>query len=123
MSRNQKDLQDAIIEIKKLRKDFYENVFVPGTNDSFNESLAKALRVSDFLELGELFAKDALNRTESCGGHFREEYQSKEGVALRDDKKFTFVSAWEFKGEPSDAKLHKEKLLFDNVELKTRSYK
>ena len=123
MSRNQKDLQDAIIEIKKLRKDFYENVFVPGTNDSFNESLAKALRVSDFLELGELFAKDALNRTESCGGHFREEYQSKEGEALRDDKKFTFVSAWEFKGEPSDAKLHKEKLSFDNVELKTRSYK
>ena len=75
------------------------------------------------MELGELFAKDALNRTESCGGHFREEYQSKEGEALRDDKKFTFVSAWEFKGEPSDAKLHKEKLSFDNVELKTRSYK
>jgi len=123
MSRNQKGLKDAITEIKKLRKDFYENVSVPGTNDSFNESLAKALRVSDFLELGELFAKDALIRTESCGGHFREESQSKEGEALRDDKKFTFVSAWEFKGEPSDAKLHKEKLSFDNVELKTRSYK
>ena len=123
MSRNEKNLNDAIHEIKQLRKEFYKNVYVPGTNESFNESLAKALRVSDFLELGELFAKDALVRTESCGGHFREESQSKEGEALRDDKKFTFVSAWEYNGEPSNAKLNKESLSFENVELKTRSYK
>ncbi|MBK56854.1 MAG: succinate dehydrogenase flavoprotein subunit [Flavobacteriaceae bacterium] len=123
MSRNEKNLNDAIDEIKELRKEFYKNVYVPGTNESFNESLAKALRVSDFLELGELFAKDALVRTESCGGHFREESQSKEGEALRVDKKFTFVSAWEYNGEPSNAKLNKESLSFENVELKTRSYK
>ena len=123
MSRNVKNLKEAISEIKKLREDFYNDVFVPGTNESFNESLAKALRVADFLELGELFAKDALTRTESCGGHFREESQTPEGEALRDDKNFTFVSAWEYCGEPSNAKLHKENLSFSNVELKTRSYK
>ena len=123
MSRNAKNLKEAISEIKKLREDFYKDVYVPGTNESFNESLAKALRVADFLELGELFAKDALTRTESCGGHFREESRTPEGEALRDDKNFTFVSAWEYKGEPSDAKLHKEELSFSNVELKTRSYK
>ena len=85
--------------------------------------MAKALRVADFLELGELFAKDALERTESCGGHFREESQTAEGEALRDDKNFTFVSAWEHNGEPSKAKLHKEVLEYENIELKTRSYK
>ena len=85
--------------------------------------MAKALRVADFLELGELFAKDALERTESCGGHFREESQTPEGEALRDDKNFNFVSAWEYKGEPSKAKLHKETLKYENIELKTRSYK
>jgi len=123
MSRNEKGLKEAIIDIQNLRKDFYENVYVPGTNDSFNEPLAKALRVADFLELGELFAKDALERTESCGGHFREESQTPEGEAMRDDKNFTFVSAWECKGNPSEAKLHKEKLVYENIELKTRSYK
>ena len=123
MSRNEKGLKEAINEIKSLRKDFYKNVLVPGTANSFNESLAKATRVSDFLELGELFAKDALERTESCGGHFREESQSKEGEALRDDKNFTFVSAWEYNGEPSNALLHKEDLRYENIELKTRSYK
>ena len=110
-------------EVKALREEFYKDVFVPGTADSFNEPLAKALRVADFLELGELFAKDALERTESCGGHFREESQSQEGEALRDDANFTFVSAWEYKGEPSEAKLHKEALIYENIELKTRSYK
>ncbi|MDG1031442.1 MAG: fumarate reductase/succinate dehydrogenase flavoprotein subunit [Flavobacteriaceae bacterium] len=92
MSRNEKELKQAIEEIQLLRKDFYKNVSVPGSKDSFNEPLAKAVRVSDFLELGELFAKDALERSESCGGHFREESQTKEGEALRDDKNFTFVS-------------------------------
>ena len=123
MSRNEKELKEAIIEIQELRDDFYKNVFVPGKNESFNEPLAKALRVADFLELGELFAKDALERTESCGGHFREESQTQEGEAMRDDKNFTFVSAWEYKGIPSDAKLHKEQLSYNNIELKTRSYK
>jgi succinate dehydrogenase / fumarate reductase flavoprotein subunit len=123
MSRNEKDLKSAIKEIQELRDDFYKNVRVPGTADSFNEELAKAGRVADFLELGELFAKDALDRFESCGGHFREESQTPEGEALRDDKNYTFVSAWEYKGKPSDAVLHKEELTYDNIELKTRSYK
>jgi len=123
MSRNEKGLKDAIKEIKELREDFYKNVNVPGRTDEFNEQLAKAGRVADFLELGELFAKDALERSESCGGHFREESQTPEGEALRDDKNFTFVSAWEFKGAPSKAKLHKEQLKYEEIEVKTRSYK
>ena len=123
MSRNQNDLVDAINEIKKLRKDFYKNVNVTGKIGEYNEELAKAVRVADFLELGELFAKDALERNESCGGHFREEYQTKDGEAIRDDKNFKFVSAWEYVGEPSDAKLHKEDLKYEEIEVKTRSYK
>ena len=123
MSRNIKGLKEAITEIKALREDFYKNVKVPGTTSEFNPELAKAARVADFLELGELFAKDALERNESCGGHFREESQTPEGEALRDDENFTFVSAWEYKGEPSKAKLHKEQLDFEEIEVKTRSYK
>jgi len=123
MSRNQNDLVDAINEIKKLRNDFYKNVNVTGKITEYNEELAKAVRVADFLELGELFAKDALERNESCGGHFREEYQTKDGEAIRDDKNFKFVSAWEYVGEPSDAKLHKEDLKYEEIEVKTRSYK
>ena len=123
MSRNEKELKQAIDDIKSLRKDFYENVKVPGKSDEFNEELAKAGRVADFLELGELFAKDALERTESCGGHFREESQTPEGEALRDDEYFNFVSAWKYNGEPSDAELIKEKLYYQEIEVKTRSYK
>ena len=123
MSRNEKGLKAAIKEIKQLREDFYKNVNVPGRINEFNEQLAKAGRVADFLELGELFAKDALERTESCGGHFREESQTPDGEALRDDKNFTFVSAWEYKGEPSKAKIHKEDLKYEEIEVKTRSYK
>lgn len=123
MSRNAKGLQEAIDEISALRADFWENVKIPGSSDSKNQELEKAGRVADFLELGELFAKDALNRNESCGGHFREEYQTPEGEALRDDKNFKYVSAWEYKGEPKDAVLHKEALTYENIELKTRSYK
>ena len=123
MSRNEKGLKAAIKEIKQLREDFYKNVNVPGRINELNEQLAKAARVADFLELGELFAKDALERTESCGGHFREESQTPEGEALRDDKNFTFVSAWEYKGEPSKAKIHKEYLKYEEIEVKTRSYK
>ncbi|MFL2622242.1 MAG: fumarate reductase/succinate dehydrogenase flavoprotein subunit [Flavobacteriaceae bacterium] len=122
MARNKKDLEAAIEEISALRKDFYKNVLVPGSADEFNEELAKAGRVADFLELGELFAKDALIREESAGGHFREEYQTPEGEAKR-RKEFQFVSAWEFKGEPKDAVLHKEELVYENIEVKERSYK
>ena len=122
MARNKKDLESAIEEISALRKDFYKNVLVPGSADEFNEELAKAGRVADFLELGELFAKDALVREESAGGHFRDEYQTPEGEAKR-RKKFQFVSAWEFKGEPKDAVLHKEELVYENIEVKERSYK
>jgi len=123
MSRNTTGLNEAIAEISALREDFYKNVNVPGTLNEFNEQLAKAGRVADFLELGELFAKDALERNESCGGHFREESQTPEGEAKRDDENFTFVSAWEYKGEPAKAKLHKEVLKYEAIEVKTRSYK
>ena len=127
MSRNEKDLKEAIEEISALREDFWNNVKVPGTKDTLNQELEKAGRVADFLELGELFAKDALDRRESCGGHFREESVeldgAQKGEALRDDKNFKYVSAWEYKGAPKEALLHKEELNFENIELKTRSYK
>ena len=123
MSRNEKELKEAISEIKALREAFWKEVRVPGIMNSMNPELEKAMRVADFLELGELFAKDALHRNESCGGHFREEYQTEEGEALRDDKNFMYTAAWEYKGEPSDAVLHKEELQYDNIEVKTRSYK
>jgi succinate dehydrogenase / fumarate reductase flavoprotein subunit len=123
MARNVNGLKEAIAEIAELRADFWQNVKVPGTMDNMNQELEKAGRVADFLELGELFAKDALERNESCGGHFREEYQTPEGEALRDDKNFKYVAAWEYKGEPKDAVLHKEELKYENIELKTRSYK
>ena len=122
MARNKKDLESAIKEISALRRDFWKNVKVPGSQDEFNEELAKAGRVADFLELGELFAKDALEREESCGGHFREEYQTNEGEATR-KKEFQFVSAWEYVGEPKNAILHKEQLKYKNIEVKERSYK
>lgn len=123
MARNAKGLTDAIEEIAALREEFYKEVRVPGTADSFNPELAKAGRVADFLELGELFAKDALHRNESCGGHFREEYQTEDGEAQRDDENFAYVAAWEYKGKPSDAVLHKEPLIYENIKLATRSYK
>lgn len=123
MARNEKGLKEAIQEIKEIREQFWKEVTVPGSADSINQELEKAGRVADFLELGELFAKDALERNESCGGHFREEYQTEEGEAVRDDKNFTYAAAWEYKGEPSEAKLHKEELKYENIELKTRSYK
>ncbi len=123
MSRNAAELKEAINEIAELREDFWKNVKVPGTADTKNAELEKAGRVADFLELGELFAKDALHREESCGGHFREEYQTPDGEALRDDENFKYVAAWEYTGKPSDAVLHKEELIFENIELKTRSYK
>ncbi len=123
MSRNAEGLKEAIQEIKALREEFKTGVKVPGSLTEMNPELEKAGRVADFLELGELFAKDALHREESCGGHFREEYQTEEGEALRDDENFMYVAAWEYTGEPGDAILHKEDLVYENIEVKTRSYK
>jgi succinate dehydrogenase / fumarate reductase flavoprotein subunit len=123
MARNAKGLTEAIEEIAALREEFYKDVKVPGSANEFNQELEKATRVADFLELGELFAKDALHRNESCGGHFREEYQTEEGEALRDDENFAYVAAWEYKGKPSDAVLHKEPLVYENIKLVQRSYK
>ncbi|MFT6278133.1 MAG: succinate dehydrogenase / fumarate reductase flavoprotein subunit, partial [Flavobacteriales bacterium] len=123
MARSEKGLKYAIAEIQKLREEFYQDVKVPGTINSFNPELDKAGRVSDFLELGELMCLDALERNESCGGHFREEYQTQEGEALRDDVNYKYVSAWEYTGKPSEAKLNKEELKYENIELKQRSYK
>lgn len=123
MSRNEKDLKIAIKEIQDLRDDFHKNVNVPGSKNEFNEQLAKAVRVSDFLELAELFAIDALERKESCGGHFREEFQTEDGEAIRDDSNFKFVSAWEYNSSPSKPILHKEDLKYEEIEIKTRSYK
>jgi len=127
MSRNAKDLTEAMVEIKALREDFWKNVMVPGDANEMNPELEKAGRVADFLELGELFAKDALNREESCGGHFREESVEldgeQKGEAKRKDDEYAYTAAWEYKGEPGDAVLHKEELEFKDIELKQRSYK
>ena len=123
MSRNKKDLKSAIIEIKQLKEDFWRNVFVPGKSNELNTELEKAGRVADFIELGELMIRDALDRNESCGGHFREEYQTTEGEALRDDENYTFVSAWEHKGKDKDPIRHKEDLKYDVVKPTQRSYK
>jgi succinate dehydrogenase / fumarate reductase flavoprotein subunit len=127
MSRNEKGLKEAMAEIKSLREEFWKDVSVPGNANEMNPELEKAGRVADFLELGELFAKDALIREESCGGHFREESAEEsgpqKGEAKRNDEDFAFVSAWEYKGEPADALLHKEELEFNDIELKQRSYK
>ena len=127
MSRNEKGLKKAINDIASLRKNFWQSVKIPGDQHSLNSELEKAGRVADLLELGELFAKDALERNESCGGHFREESVEidgeQKGEAKRDDKNHTHVSAWEYTGEPSQAILHKEQLEFNDIELKQRSYK
>lgn len=123
MARNAEGLKEAINEIRELRDLFWKDVKVPGSMDEFNPELEKASRVADFLELGELMAMDALDRNESCGGHFREESQTEEGEALRKDAEYAYVAAWEYSGQPSEPMLHKEDLKFENIELKTRSYK
>jgi succinate dehydrogenase / fumarate reductase flavoprotein subunit len=123
MARNAEGLKEAIAEIQEIRKEFWANVRVPGSANEFNPELDKAGRVADFLELGELMCYDALNRNESCGGHFREESQTEEGEALRDDDNFAFVSAWEFAGEGKEPILNKEELVYENIKLVQRSYK
>jgi len=123
MERNEKDLKEAIEDIKKIRKEFWEDVKIPGDKDSLNVELEKANRVADFLEIGELMARDALVRDESCGGHFRAEHKTEEGEAKRNDKDFMFVSVWEYKGDDEEPVLHKEYLEYEEAEVKTRNYK
>jgi succinate dehydrogenase / fumarate reductase flavoprotein subunit len=123
MGRNAEGLKRAIGAISQIRQEYWENLKIPGRSDTLNKYLEFASRVADYLELGELMARDALLREESCGGHFREEYQTEEGEALRNDEEFSFVAAWEFTGVGSEPELHKEELTFENVQLATRSYK
>ena len=123
MGRTEATLSKAIAEIPRIRDEFWNNVRVLGDDTSMNQSLEKAGRVADFLEFGELMCRDALHRNESCGGHFREEYQSEDGEAQRDDENFAYVAAWEWTGVGNDPNLHKEQLEFENVHLATRSYK
>jgi len=123
MSRSGEGLRKAISMIQDLRAEFWSDVRIPGRTNGLNPELEKAGRVADFLEQGELMCRDALDRNESCGGHFREEYRTEEGEALRDDENYTYVSAWKYNGENADPEVIKQALDFDNVELKTRSYK
>ena len=123
MSRNEENLKKALIDIKTLKDSFWSDVKVPGNQNGINLELEKAGRVADFIELGELMIRDALSRNESCGAHFREEFQTSEGEALRDDENFNFVSAWESQGDSNEPKLHKEKLEFETVTPTQRSYK
>ncbi len=123
MSRNKEGLEHAIEEIRKLRGSFWDDLRVPGEADDLNPELQKAFRVADFLELGELMARDALDREESCGGHFREEYQTGEGEALRKDDEYAYVAAWKYEGDNQPPSLHKESLHFEAIELKQRNYK
>jgi len=123
MARTAAGLQEALREIPALREEFWGNARIPGGNTTLNQTLEHALRVADFLELGELMCHDALHREESCGGHFREEYQTEDGEALRNDEKFAYVAAWEYTGDGSTPCLHKEWLEFENVKLAQRSYK
>ena len=125
MARNSAGLREAISRIPQLREEFWKDVRVPGTGDDFNKSLERGGRVADFLEFGELMCLDALARDESCGGHFREEHQTPDGEALRDDANFAAVFAWEYQGNGVSAapQLHREPLNFETVELAQRSYK
>ncbi|MDE7134231.1 MAG: fumarate reductase/succinate dehydrogenase flavoprotein subunit [Rikenellaceae bacterium] len=123
MARNKAGLTKAITEIAALRQEFWKDVKVPGSTDEFNQELEKAIRLSDFLELGELMARDALHREESCGGHFREEHQTEDGEAKRDDKKFNYVAVWEYKGEDKAPVMQKEELVFEYIKVAQRNYK
>jgi len=123
MARDEQGLKDALKAIAELKKDFYANVNVPGDKYEFNQELEKALRLEDFFEIGELMARDALNRNESCGGHFRVESQTEEGEAKRDDQNYMYVAAWEYKGEGVEPELHKEPLKYEFIKVATRNYK
>ena len=116
-------MQQAIDKIKTIKKDFWENVFIPGKSDDLNVELEKALRVADFIEIGNLMARDALQREESCGGHFREEYQTPEGEALRNDEEFAYAACWKYMGENADPVMLKEKLDYEFIQRQQRNYK
>ncbi|MCI5064494.1 FAD-binding protein, partial [bacterium] len=123
MSRTEAGLKSAIADIRELREEFWQHASVPGSAEGVNQVLERAGRVADFLEFGELMCVDALNRNESCGGHFREEYQTAEGEALRNDEEYSYVAAWKFNGVGKEPDLHREQLDFENVKLTQRSYK
>ena len=124
MGRTPEGLQEAIHEIEEVKKEFWAEVKVPGDANGMNMELEKAFRVADFLELGQLMAKDALAREESCGGHFRWDHATPEGEAERDDENFKYVAVWEYQGDDiNQEKMHKEDLIYENIEVKTRSYK
>ena len=123
MARNKEGLQNAIEKIRAVKKEFWSNVRIPGSNDGMNIELEKANRLADFIEIGELMALDALNREESCGGHFREEHQTEEGEALRHDDQYAYVSCWEYKGEDQEPEMHKEELKYEEIQLVQRNYK
>jgi succinate dehydrogenase / fumarate reductase flavoprotein subunit len=123
MVRNEEGLKKALTLIKEVHDEFWRDLNIPGDSSDLNQELEKAGRVADYFELAELLVTDALNRNESCGAHFREEYQTPEGEALRNDEEFAFVAAWEYAGEDKPHILHKEELKFENVEMKVRSYK
>jgi succinate dehydrogenase / fumarate reductase flavoprotein subunit len=123
MARERSGLQLALRKIPEIREEFWKNVCVPGSGEELNQSLEKAGRLADFLEFAELLATDALHREESCGGHFRTEYQTEEGEAKRDDERYCYVAAWEHGGDGKPARLHQEQLKFESVHLATRSYK
>ena len=123
MARNDAGLTEALYQITELRHEYSRGVKIPGRLDEYNPEVEKACRVADFIELGELMVRDAQQRRESCGGHFREEFQTGEGEACRDDENFSYVAAWEFRGNGAKPELHKEPLLYDNVRQSVRSYK
>jgi succinate dehydrogenase / fumarate reductase flavoprotein subunit len=123
MARNRKELEKTVEDFRNLREEFWTDLRVTGTIDELNPELEKASRVADFIEMGELMARDALQREESCGGHFREEYQTEEGEAKRDDNEFMFVGAWEYTGQGKEPLLHKESLIYENIKVQSRNYK
>jgi len=123
MERNREGLMKAVQDFASLREEFWADVRIPGGADEFNPELEKAGRVADFIEIGELMARDALQREESCGGHFRAEYQTEEGEAKRNDDDFMFVAAWESTGTGNEPILHREPLIYENIKVQSRNYK
>ena len=124
MGRTKESLTTALAKLKEVRKTFWSDLRIPGEANELNVELEKAIRLADFIEIGELMAYDALNRNESCGGHFREEYQTEEGEAKRDDENFFYVACWEYQGDDEKAPvLHKEPLVYEAIKVQTRNYK